>query len=87
MSTTCPRCRTPLASVAYEGVAGDGCRQCGGEWMGADELRDIIDIRELRASERRLRAAQLFLDQPQQGTSPRIVVLPPEVKEDDIKRY
>jgi outer membrane protein insertion porin family len=48
---------------------------------------DIIDIRELRASERRLRAAQLFLDQPQQGTSPRIVVRPPELKEDDVKRY
>jgi Zn-finger nucleic acid-binding protein len=48
VSTTCPRCRTPLAAVEYEGIAVDTCRQCGGEWMGADELRDIIDIRERR---------------------------------------
>jgi outer membrane protein insertion porin family len=47
---------------------------------------DIIDIREIQASERRLRASQLFQDSPQMGISPRIVVLPPDGLEMDGKR-
>lgn len=40
---------------------------------------DIIDIRKLRDSERRLKASQLFLNQPAQGVVPRVVVRPPDV--------
>ena len=39
---------------------------------------DIIDIRKIRASERRLRHSQLFENDPTRGTPPRIVVRPPE---------
>ncbi|MBW3596418.1 MAG: hypothetical protein KY475_03985 [Planctomycetes bacterium] len=42
---------------------------------------DIIDIRELRDSERRLKASQLFLNEPAQGITPKIVVRPPELNE------
>lgn len=42
---------------------------------------DIIDIREVRASERRLRASQLFESNPQQGLQPKIVIRPPELEE------
>jgi outer membrane protein insertion porin family len=42
---------------------------------------EIIDIRELRGSERRLKASQLFLNEPAQGITPRIVVRPPELNE------
>lgn len=45
---------------------------------------DIIDTREVRASERRLKASQLFLNDPARGASPRIVVKPPELS--DISR-
>jgi len=38
---------------------------------------DVIDIREIRNSERRLQASQLFLHNPAQGVTPRIVVKPP----------
>lgn len=38
---------------------------------------DIVDIREVRASERRLQASQLFLHNPAQGVTPKIVVKPP----------
>jgi outer membrane protein insertion porin family len=39
---------------------------------------DVVDVRELRASERRLQASELFLHDPAQGITPRIVVKPPE---------
>ena len=42
---------------------------------------DIVDIRELRASERRLRASGLFEVDPSKGISPRIVVVPPDPEE------
>ncbi|MCA9245634.1 MAG: BamA/TamA family outer membrane protein [Planctomycetales bacterium] len=38
---------------------------------------DIIDIRELRASERRLRASGLFANNPLTGQAPKIVFSPP----------
>ncbi len=41
---------------------------------------DLIDIREVRSSERRLKAAQLFLNDPSQGAVPRIVIRPPDVR-------
>jgi outer membrane protein insertion porin family len=42
---------------------------------------DIIDIREVRDSERRLKASQLFENNPAQGTAPRIVVRPPDLQD------
>ena len=45
---------------------------------------DIFDIRELRASERRLRASGLFVSNPQLGQQPRIVFNPPGSNESSI---
>jgi outer membrane protein insertion porin family len=42
---------------------------------------DIIDSRELRASERRLKYSQLFQNDQATGTSPQVVVRPPELQE------
>ncbi len=42
---------------------------------------DIIDIREVRDSERRLKSSQLFLNEPTRGIAPKIVVRPPELKD------
>lgn len=42
----------------------------------------IIDLRELRNSERRLKASQLFKSDPQTGEEPRIIIPPPKI--DDI---
>lgn len=41
----------------------------------------IIDIREVRNSERRLKSSQLFKSDPQTGEEPRIVIPPPELDE------
>jgi outer membrane protein insertion porin family len=38
---------------------------------------DIIDMREIRASERRLKASQLFETNPAEGEAPKIIVRPP----------
>ena len=42
---------------------------------------DIVDIRKIRAWERRLKASQLFENNPALGKSPRVVVKPVEVSE------
>lgn len=42
---------------------------------------DIIDVREVRDSERRLKASQLFENNPAVGQTPRIVIRPPELQE------
>jgi outer membrane protein insertion porin family len=42
---------------------------------------DIIDMREVRASERRLMASQLFLNDPTTGKKPRVEIRPPELQE------
>ena len=47
---------------------------------------DIIDIRELRASERRLQASGLFEVDPQRGVSPKIVFSPPNLEEIDVQQ-
>jgi len=42
---------------------------------------EIIDIREVRNSERRLKASQLFITNPAEGEPPRIVIRPPDLAE------
>lgn len=46
---------------------------------------DIVDIRKIRAWERRLKASQLFENNPALGKSPRVVVKPVEVSEGTIR--
>ena len=46
---------------------------------------DIVDIRELRASERRLRASGLFMTDPQTGAVPKIVFSPPQLDDAEIE--
>jgi outer membrane protein insertion porin family len=45
---------------------------------------DIIDSRQIRDSERRLKYSQLFRNDPQRGISPKIVVRPPEEDSRDV---
>jgi Zn-finger nucleic acid-binding protein len=40
---TCPRCRRPLTAGDYEGFTVETCDGCGGRWLAAAELRDILD--------------------------------------------
>jgi outer membrane protein insertion porin family len=42
---------------------------------------DVIDIREIRESERRLKHSQLFEHDPAQGISPRIIIQSPEMQQ------
>jgi len=45
---------------------------------------DVVDIREVRASERRLKASQLFVINPAEGSPPRIVIRPPDLSEVEV---
>jgi outer membrane protein insertion porin family len=42
---------------------------------------DIVDIREIRNSERRLKASQLFIVNPAEGDPPQIVIVPPDLRD------
>jgi Zn-finger nucleic acid-binding protein len=41
---TCPKCQTPMCSLAYEGtqVVIDCCGKCKGIWIDKDELENIV---------------------------------------------
>jgi outer membrane protein insertion porin family len=47
---------------------------------------DIVDIREIRASERRIKASQLFENNPATGGAPKIVYSPPEKENDEEEK-
>lgn len=42
---------------------------------------DILDVRELRRSEQRIKASQLFETDPSRGSPPQLVVIPPDLKD------
>ncbi|HOM16093.1 MAG TPA: BamA/TamA family outer membrane protein [Thermoguttaceae bacterium] len=46
---------------------------------------DVVDTRELRASERRLRASGLFLIDPVRNIQPKIVFSPPDVSDEEVE--
>jgi outer membrane protein insertion porin family len=45
---------------------------------------DIVDIREVRASERRLKSSQLFIVNPAEGSPPRIVIRTPDLSDTEM---
>jgi len=45
---------------------------------------DIVDVREVRASERRLKSSQLFENDPASGKTPRIVIRPPDLQDIEV---
>lgn len=44
----CPTCRAALRSMMYEGVDIHTCDGCGGEFVGPEQLSQIIQTREAR---------------------------------------
>jgi outer membrane protein insertion porin family len=46
---------------------------------------DIVDTREIAASERRLKSAQLYKVEPQKGVEPKIVYSPPALEDKDTQ--
>ena len=40
---TCPRCRSPVTAGDYEGVTLETCERCHGQWLGPEQLKEIID--------------------------------------------
>lgn len=43
----CPKCRSSLAPVQYEGVEIDRCTKCKGVWVDEGELLTILDREEM----------------------------------------
>ena len=43
----CPRCKTDLKNIVYEGVNIDTCESCEGEWLDAGEITYIIKAKEI----------------------------------------
>ena len=52
----CPNCQSTLRAKRYEGVSVESCGSCGGEWLDAEELGNVVRIRETRFSEPERRA-------------------------------
>ena len=47
----CPKCNQPLSGIDYQGVHIETCPACGGDWLDAGELGNIVEAREARFSE------------------------------------
>lgn len=75
----CPRCQAQLRTVLYLGVEMETCPVCEGEWLDADELREIVrqvergfspeEMRELE--EARQRVFRLSSSAPSQLVCPK----------------
>ena len=44
----CPKCNQPLSAIDYQGVHIDTCPACGGDWLDAGELGNILQSRQGR---------------------------------------
>lgn len=53
----CPNCHQTLDGLNYEGVHIEICPKCGGDWMGAEQLENILKARETRFTEKECIAA------------------------------
>jgi len=42
----CPRCNTPLTTIAYEGLEIDKCNKCDGTWLDDGEITKIVNTKE-----------------------------------------
>ena len=42
----CPQCQSEMREIKYEGVLIDTCDGCGGEFIGSQQLTEIINRRE-----------------------------------------
>jgi Zn-finger nucleic acid-binding protein len=47
----CPNCHKPLTGIDYEGVHIEICPVCGGDWLGAGQLTNILKARQTRFTE------------------------------------
>jgi uncharacterized protein len=47
----CPICHQTLQGIDYQGVHIETCPACGGDWLDADELSNIVEARQTRFSE------------------------------------
>ncbi len=52
----CPRCHGPLAGCEFEGTTVEMCGRCGGQWLGPEDLRALIDARNAAWSQKDLEA-------------------------------
>jgi Zn-finger nucleic acid-binding protein len=52
----CPKCNQPLQGIDYEGVHIETCPACGGDWLDAGELQNILDARDKRFDQNECRA-------------------------------
>ena len=44
----CPNCKSTLQTIDYEGIQIETCPDCEGEWLDAQELKHIVQVREVR---------------------------------------
>jgi Zn-finger nucleic acid-binding protein len=52
----CPNCHQGLQGVDYQGVHIETCPACGGDWLDAGELQNIVTARQIRFSEKECEA-------------------------------
>ena len=54
----CPRCRSVLRVVEYDGIQVEVCSDCRGEWLHAEELEKIVEHHDHVFSDRDITALE-----------------------------
>ena len=49
----CPKCQQPLTGIDYQGVHIETCPDCGGDWLDAGQLGNIVRARAGQALPKR----------------------------------
>ncbi len=52
----CPRCKSSLRTILYEGIAIETCDQCHGEWLDDSELKRIVKRPDVEFSREKRKA-------------------------------
>ena len=52
----CPNCGGRLRAIEYEGIHLETCDSCQGEWLDAEELKQVVKARQVRFDEQERRA-------------------------------
>lgn len=56
----CPLCKAALRRIAYEGVSIETCDKCGGEFVGGEQLAQIVKVRDEKFAPELLKEVSTF---------------------------
>jgi len=67
----CPACQRPMVAFELEGIEIDRCLDCGGTWLDAGELRQIVELAGVETGELERELSRIAADRKSRRRCPR----------------